>query len=594
LTGIKKQVRQWIERCQRIGISPLLFLFQELNAAGLTMRRPSDLLVPLLIAGIIFQPIAHLHAADPAAPSTSALDLTYIPADAVAAVVAQPGQLLTGPQGDLYPTEVLSLLGKKHAGFDPLTIQQAITVIGVPDPNATTRDPQPRAGFVLRFAAPIDLLTVTTKLVPSGRDVDINAAKARIAPRPQDMSCAVLDNRVLIIANETDLHWILSAQPGDSPLRKLMAAANTAPLAQAFLALEPLRPMLAPAMSHAAQQLPPPLQGFTKIPDLIDTVTLTTQQNPTGGLETNLVFAALNEADARELEGQLRGALEMGRAAFLAQMSSDMAKNSGDDPEISSAMMRYMGRLSEKTLAALQPVRDGNRVKFHFIAPAGPAVIGVLFALLLPAVQAAREAARRVQSSNNLKQIALALLNYEDTKHHLPARANFDANGKPLLSWRVHILPFLEEDELYKQFHLDEPWDSDHNKQLIDKMPAIYQHPGFDSPSPGLTLYQAVAGPGCAFEGNEGTTLKSFTDGTSRTIVVVEAAKSKAVPWTKPEDWEMDPKNPLRGLGGIFPGGVFNALFADGHVDAISDTINPAIFKALLTRNGGEAVGQGY
>ncbi len=233
-------------------------------------------------------------------------------------------------------------------------------------------------------------------------------------------------------------------------------------------------------------------------------------------------------------------------------------------------------------------------MQFHFLFPSGPAAIGILIALLLPAVQAAREAARRNQSSNNLKQIILALLNYEDAKHHFPARANFDAAGKPLLSWRVHILPFLEEEELYKQFHLDEPWDSDHNKKLIDKMPAVYQHPGFDSPSPGLILYQAVVGPGCAFEGNEGTTLQSFTDGTSQTIVVVEAAKSKAVPWTKPEDWQMDPKNPLNGLGGIFAGGVFNAVFADGHVDGISESIDPAIFRALLTRNGGEAIGPGY
>ncbi len=310
-------------------------------------------------------------AADPTAAPARTLDLNYIPIDAVAAVVVQPAQLFTGPQGDLYPTEVISLVGKKHAGFDPLTIQQAVAVIGVPDPNAAKRDPQPRIGFVLRFAAPIDLLSVTTKIVPNGRDSDINAAKARIAVRPQDMSCAVLEDRVLIVANEADLHWILSASPGDSPLRKLMATADTAPLAQAFLSLEPLRPMLAPAISQASQQLPPPLQGFTKIPDLIDTVKLTAHGNPTGGMETNLVFTAPNEVDARELEGQLRGALEMGRTAFLAQMSGEMANSSGNDPEISSAMMRYMGRLSEKTLAALQPAGMGNKCSFtSFSLPA--------------------------------------------------------------------------------------------------------------------------------------------------------------------------------------------------------------------------------
>ncbi len=527
------------------------------------MRRSTDLLIPLLIAGIVFQPIAHLRAADPAASSARTLDLNYIPNDAVAAVVVQPTQLLTGPQGDLYPTEVISLVGKKHAGFDPLTIQQAVAVIGVPDPNAAKRDPQPRIGFVLRFAAPIDVISVTTKIVSNGRDTDINTAKARIAARPQDMSCAVLEDRVLIVANEADLHWILSAQPGDSPLRKLMATADTAPLAQAFLALEPLRPMLAPAISQASQQLPPPLQGFTKIPDLIDTVKLTAQGNPTGGMETSLVFTAANEADARELEGQLRGALEMGRTAFLAQMSGDMAKNSGDDPEISSAMMRYMGRMSEKTLAALQPARDGNQVQFHFIAPAGPAVIGVLIALLLPAVQAAREAARRATASNNLKNIGLALLNYESAYKHLPARAIFDSQGKPLLSWRVQILPFLDEEELYKQFHLDEAWDSEHNKPLIEKMPPVFADPRFDL-NAGKTTYLAVTGPGTVFEGDTGMKLSRIADGTSVTAGVVEVGPEHAVPWTKPADWQFDADYPVNGLANPSPGGVFHVMLLDG------------------------------
>ncbi len=170
----------------------------------------------------------------------------------------------------------------------------------------------------------------------------------------------------------------------------------------------------------------------------------------------------------------------------------------------------------------------------------------------------------------------------------MPAQAIYSKEGKPLLSWRVQVLPYLEEAELYQQFHLDEPWDSEHNKALIDKMPAVYRHPHFNEP--GKTLYEAVVGKGCAFEGKQGLRLSNFTDGTSLTIMVVEVSPDKAVPWTKPEDWEMDPNQPLKGLGGLFGGNIFNAVFADGHVQQFTPAVQPDYFKAMLTRNGGERI----
>ena len=180
------------------------------------------------------------------------------------------------------------------------------------------------------------------------------------------------------------------------------------------------------------------------------------------------------------------------------------------------------------------------------------------------------------------------MLDYEDKNHRMPARAIFDKNGKPLLSWRMMMLPEIEEGELYKQFHLDEPWDSEHNKPLIEKMPTAYMHPKFNKP--GMTVYQAVVGKGCAFEGDQGLQLRSFTDGTSRTIMVVEVSPDHAVPWTKPDDWQYDVTNPMQGLGGLLAGDIVNCLFADCHVEGIAKSIDQNIFKALITRNGGEVI----
>ncbi len=217
------------------------------------------------------------------------------------------------------------------------------------------------------------------------------------------------------------------------------------------------------------------------------------------------------------------------------------------------------------------------------------AVIGVLVALLLPAVQAAREAARRNQSMNNMKQMILGLLNYESAKKSYPAHAIYSPDGKPLLSWRVQILPFIENQALYQQFHLDEPWDSEHNRALIPQMPAIYANPNLPLP-PGKTNYLAVVGTPCIFNGTEkGTRIRNITDGTSNTIMLVEANADQAVDWTKPDDLKFDAQNPSAGLGGLRPGGWL-AAFADGHVSFVANSVDRQTLSALFTSAGGEIV----
>jgi hypothetical protein len=211
-------------------------------------------------------------------------------------------------------------------------------------------------------------------------------------------------------------------------------------------------------------------------------------------------------------------------------------------------------------------------------------------ALLLPAVHAAREAAQRNTSMNNMKQIVIAMLNHATMKRELPALGGGKGSQ---LSWRVHLLPYLgnpEADALYKEFHLDEPWDSPHNKPLIARMPAVYADPSVDVP-PGHTVYLAVTGPGTAFsDADDSPTLRDFADGASQTILFVEADPELAVEWTKPADWPFDPNNPRRGLGNVRSRPEFVAAFADGGIRPVSDDTPPEVVRAFMTRSGHEQI----
>ncbi len=214
----------------------------------------------------------------------------------------------------------------------------------------------------------------------------------------------------------------------------------------------------------------------------------------------------------------------------------------------------------------------------------------VMIALLLPAVQRVREAANQIQSANNMKQIGLALHNYHDTYGTFPPAVVYSADGKPLYSWRVLILPFLGERRLFSQFKLDEPWDSPNNRPLLAQMPKVYGHPAQGRPTePYGTHYQVLTGGGAMFDVGPNNRPKRFadiTDGTATTIMVVEAAKP--VPWTQPEDLPYAPDLPLPSLG-LNPR-TFNVLMVDGSVHRLPKDTDEKTLRALITFNGNEIV----
>ena len=206
--------------------------------------------------------------------------------------------------------------------------------------------------------------------------------------------------------------------------------------------------------------------------------------------------------------------------------------------------------------------------------------------------RAAIRVASRNHRMNRFKQIGLGFWNYHDAYKTFPA-AVCDKDGKPLLSWRVAVLPYLENNPLYKEFHLDEPWDSEHNLKLIKRMPAVFADPdpavrkGVGDPF--KTTYVVPTGEGAVFHGGKAKALKEVSDGLSSTVLAVETVPERAVIWTKPDDWEVDWKNPLDGIRRD-DGRPFTCVFCDGSVHILRNNIDPKVWKKLLTAAGGEVV----
>jgi len=210
----------------------------------------------------------------------------------------------------------------------------------------------------------------------------------------------------------------------------------------------------------------------------------------------------------------------------------------------------------------------------------------VLIALLLPAVQAAREAARRMQAGNHLKQLSLAMQNYHDAYNALPPAVVTDASGKPLYSGRVLLLPFMEQKPLYDRFNKNEAWDSPANQVLSQMDIPTFQDPSAPRGRAGQTDFLFVTGTGTALEPRDGASFSDLIDGTSNTVYVVEI-KGSGINWAEPRD--LDITQPMTLPPGNHPNGNLS-VFYDGHTQMIPKTTPPQTIHAMATRGGGENI----
>jgi hypothetical protein len=221
------------------------------------------------------------------------------------------------------------------------------------------------------------------------------------------------------------------------------------------------------------------------------------------------------------------------------------------------------------------------------------AVVGVIFlvcaggvaALVFGVRSTVAVAQKRMPSTNNLKQIGLALHNYHDIYKEFPPAVVTDANGTPLYSGRVLLLPFLEQANLYNQFDKSKAWDAPENAAISQQALTVFQDPANAAASRTRSDYVFVVGPGTLFETGQKIRLSDVTDGLSNTIAVIET-KTGPDNWAAPQEWDATTSNPPPGnhqQGQI-------VLYADGSVRFMTTPYLQSNRQALASRKGGEPV----
>ena len=305
------------------------------------------------------------------------------------------------------------------------------------------------------------------------------------------------------------------------------------------------------------------------------------------GKSLDLSVRVKTKRDAQALDA------EKALAALVTLLTDELGR---EVPDLEAEAAKDAGikdllKVFKATLAAAKGAKfavDGTEARLSASLPLDGLPLASAYVTATTKVSGA---AASQQSANNLKQIALAMHNYEAVYNMFPPAAVCDKKGKPQLSWRVLILPYIEQDALYKEFKLDEPWDSDNNKKLIEKMPKVYALPG-SKPGTTETHYRVFVGNGAGFDWVMGGKIAGITDGTSNTLLCVTAATP--VTWTKPDELEFDPeKDMAKLLGAVVNGKVQVALF-DGSVRTLKKVPSKETLNALITRSGGEVIGNDF
>lgn len=564
-------------------------------------------------------------APSPTAPSASTLlSLDYVTDDATAVVALRPRGFFARNEFKVF--DDLLNQGEFRNPVPVTQIEQLTMAMIYANPERPAADPNyAKLVFdimIIRSTQPVDWVAKRKSKNFEMRETEHSGRQYFTIPDQPNMCFWPIDERTYVIADQWTLKRVIDQAPGDRsklPWNDTWEKFADGPLVIAFDSAWAVTAIKGQAQNQSNLRLVAGmLEGLLK-----DTKAMLCGLDATEGVRARLLLSCGDEAQAKKKLQGFKGLVSLAR-----QMSKPKStpKPPGDTPAGEPTDPRSPGstpsqtEMAEKLLSSAQFTQSGTAamvtiqadidvasalqlltgsvggllganvasaaVRFQSTpqveAPIRPVPPGVLNS---PTMVRRREISRR-----QLREVAAAIYKYHEREQALPPRAVTSADGAPLLSWRVLILPDLGYEELFKQFHLDEPWDSEHNLPLAQKMPRQFAGPleAAAEPTSNNTAVVALVGAQTCLADGPAHRWAEITDGMASTLLLAETRGSS--PWTKPEDVAVDSAGkPARRLGGLHPGGVVLAT-ADGQSHFVVDQVITELLPALLTIAGGETV----
>ena len=508
-------------------------------------------------------------------PAPGTFDLRLVPADASAILGMQVAKVVGQKEMESFAVILQETVYRKQQ----LNFQDFQQVLMVTPPSKEKLRPNRGAViFTLKEGAATDAASLLKELT-RGQSTQPSKHKGQSLQLTRHNAFCRLDDRTVVIGTEDDVKWLLDAQNQEGQEPAWLAKARSLADMDGLFAVDTSQ--VAEQMSNMPAGAARSLQMFA--PFWQETVSVVGGVSLTGNLSYRVIVNCRDEEGAKKVLDTANSLVLLGRNmmdGFKTQLEKVPSQNE-EDVKMQSTMLG----MADDLLTNLKVKQNGTEVTVS--TSTNTDVAKTLVAALMPAVMQAREAARRSQSKNNLKQIGIALHNYHEAHRRFPGPTNLGPDGKTVHSWRVAILPFLDEQALYDRYKLNEPWDSENNKKVLAQMPDVFRNLN-STGDPTHTCYLGFSGPNTVLgDGSKGIRFRDVMDGESNTVLVSEAQRE--IPWTKPEDIPCDKDTTDLNLGGFHKGG-FNALLTDGSVRFISEQLDKSKLRFLIIRNDQERV----
>lgn len=485
--------------------------------------------------------------------------LKHVIAPFSAAAVIHPRSVLKSASSQVLPIEMLQSLLAEGPSIDISQVEELVLLFGV---HWSSGDMS--FAVVCRFTDGFQRDTIMAHLDPVERQPQGGVPVIYRWKDIQGFCAAFAEDQTLILAQERLLRDMFFSKHITGPLAKHLAAGEDGSAVRIVCASDTLHEFLGPLLGGLTDPSVE-TEGLDAAVELLTAVELDIASDDDA--EMKLVLKAHDADSASKLDEKLAGMLRSAGRLFEADI--DAARESGATRQ-EIDLIKYYQRLVSRLANSVERRRDGDQlvlgINSSALAAAGCGVLLGEFAADIGFVVADVSSEAPEPSRMNLKSIAAAMSEYQRVHHTFP-RSSMGPDGTPLLSWRVHLLPFLGKQELYERFHLDEPWDSEHNQPLLSEIPDVYR--SSELLAEGRTLYLLATEAATLFTPNDKDAVdQPHFQSEAEKILVVEANMARASEWTKPELFAFDPADIFAGLGGLHPGGFF-ALQADGFVDFV-------------------------